>query len=159
MSTPNPSQSFDTAAVMARLKAVETTVHAVETSVQEIRFQHIVKIDAVQSGLGILYGQLQHVQQEVTGFRAEMVTELGDLKSDLGEVKSDVSGLKGGVSGLKGGVSGLKSDVSGLKDDVGTLKDQVTTQGATLDALTSTVGEHGGMLAEILRRLPAPAGE
>ncbi len=57
-----------------------------EVSVQEIRFQHIVKIDALQSGLGIVYGQMQHLQQEVTGFRAEVTAHLAQQDTVLAEI-------------------------------------------------------------------------
>lgn len=76
MTTPDPSHPADPA-LLARIEAVEV-------SVQEIRFQHLVKVDATQNGLGIVYGQVQRIQQELTGFRAEVAAhmEAQDVKLD-----------------------------------------------------------------------------
>lgn len=94
MATSGAPEPLDPAAVMARLEAVEV-------SVQEIRFQHIVKVDAVQNGLGILYGRMQLIEQELTGFRAEAAAEFGVLKGDVSELKSDADTLKDDMVSVK----------------------------------------------------------
>jgi hypothetical protein len=78
MAHPDPSPTPAEAGLLARLEAVED-------SVQQTRFVDSVKIDAVQNGLGIVYSQLQRVQQEMTGFRAETTAHLAAQDTKLDE--------------------------------------------------------------------------
>jgi outer membrane murein-binding lipoprotein Lpp len=103
---------------------LEERVHRLEVSVQEIRFQHMAKVDAMSYGLGVLYSEHKQLQHELTGFRAEATAHLTALKTD-------VAGLKTDVATLKTDVATLKTDVAGLK----TIKTEQARQGTQLDEI------------------------
>lgn len=94
MTTPDPS---DAAALLARLEAVED-------SVQAIQFTHMVRVEAVTSGLGIVHGQVRRIEQELTGFRAEATAQLGALATE-----QDAQGAK--LDALNTKVEALDSKV------------------------------------------------
>jgi peptidoglycan hydrolase CwlO-like protein len=107
-----------------------------EDSVYEIRFQHMVKVDAMSSGVGVLYAQHKHLQHELTGFRAEATAHLTALKADIATLKTDMTEVKTDVTTLK-------TDTTQVKNDIADLKALVATE----------IAEVKGGIAEILRIL------
>lgn len=62
-----------------------------EDAVQRFEFIHIVKTDAQTAGLAMLWAQQKRMQEELSGFRAEVAAEFGALKSEFGALRSDTS--------------------------------------------------------------------
>jgi hypothetical protein len=61
----------------------------VEDAVQEIRFVYMSKTDAQTAGLGILHAQQQRLQQEMSGFRAEVAAHLGSVDTRLESLETE----------------------------------------------------------------------
>jgi outer membrane murein-binding lipoprotein Lpp len=114
---------------------LEERVSQLEVSVQEIRFHHMAKFDAMSYGLAVLHSQHEHLQQELTGFRAEATAHLTALKTDITGLTTDVTDLKTHVTGLTTDVTDLKTHVTGLTTDVADVKSEQARQGTQLDAI------------------------
>lgn len=74
---------------------------SVEDAAQEFRFIHLVKTDAQTAGMGVLYSQQQRIQQELSGFRAEVAAELETVKNDLAAVKDELTAVKDDVATVR----------------------------------------------------------
>jgi septal ring factor EnvC (AmiA/AmiB activator) len=145
-----------------RLQRLEQFQHSTAYA-QMLRIEQVqAQVAAPAAALGILDFRIQQVQTELTGFRAEVHTELETIKTDVAELKTDVAGLKTGVTGLKTDVAGLKTDVAGLKTGVAGLKTGVTELKTDVAGLKTGVTAvktaqtaHGELLQKILDRLPS----
>jgi chromosome segregation ATPase len=127
-----------------------------EDAVQRFEFIHLVKTDAQTAGLGILYAQQRRMQEELSGFRAEVTTELETIKSELGTVKSGLGTVHAELGTVKSGLGTVHAELGTVKSGLGTVQSEQAQQGEKLDRVEASLGQVQETLAEVLRRLPEP---